>query len=145
MGQGSRASQPLLPQEYLSQPPPPPQSPRILDCTGSKDLRDTPSKSCRPQTGRRRSRPGEIRDRAEGQASGLLLPCWGVSLPRLPHLPGPCTPNLDSEVLGHHAVPGVSEVSMHKLVGSKVGHAIRNLTSHLIISPSAGRGSPGLF
>lgn len=58
--------------------------------------------------------------------------CLGESLyPGCPQLPGPlCTPNLDGEVLGHHAVPGC-QVSMHKLVGSKVGHAIRDLTSHL--------------
>ena len=75
---------------------------------------------------------------------------------RLPHLPGTLyTPNLDSEVLGHHAVSGC-QVSMHKLVGGKVGHAIRNLTGHLdhisqswpweprvVLEPGEGTGDEG--
>ena len=42
----------------------------------------------------------------------------------------PLTPDLDGEVLGHHAVPG-RQVSMDELVGVEVGHAIRDLSRHL--------------
>lgn len=41
-----------------------------------------------------------------------------------------CTTNFDGEVLGHHAIAGC-QISVHKLLGSKVGHAVRDLTSHL--------------
>lgn len=56
----------------------------------------------------------------------------GDSLPSgFPHPPGThCTTNFDGEILGHHAVAGC-QVPVHKLVGSKVGHAICNLASHL--------------
>lgn len=64
-----------------------------------------------------------------------VLNAWlrGISLyySGCPYLPGThCTPNLDGQVLGHHAVAGC-QVSVHKLVGGKVGHAICDLTSHL--------------
>ena len=70
---GSRASHQLLPQEYLSQPPPPPQSPGILDCKGSKDLRDHPIQILLSSDGETEI---QVRGRS-GTGLGLLLPCWG--------------------------------------------------------------------
>ena len=81
---------------------------------------------------RLRSRVGGYQGQSCGTGLGLLKPrLGGVTLSRLSRPPGPlCTPDLDGEVLGHHAVSG-RQVSVHKLVGSEVGHAIRDLTSHL--------------
>lgn len=48
------------------------------------------------------------------------------------HLMRECgvTSYLDSEVLGHHAVPG-GQISMDKLVGVEVSHAVGDLSRHL--------------
>lgn len=52
------------------------------------------------------------------------------------------TSNLHSEVLGHHAVPG-SQISVDKLVGIKVWHAIGDLPRHLDHLFEWGQGLAG--
>ena len=48
------------------------------------------------------------------------------------------TSDLDSEVLGHHAVPG-GQVTVDELLGVEVGHAIGDLPGHLDHQLQGGR------
>lgn len=50
------------------------------------------------------------------------------------------TPNFDSEVLSHHAVAS-SQVTVDKLVGVEVCHAVGNLSCHLDHLAQAGGGN----
>lgn len=74
---------------------------------------------------------GDLPDMPVSQAWSPMV-SLGRALPSdFPHPPGThCTTNFDGEILGHHAVAGC-QVTVHKLLGSKVGHAVCNLPCHL--------------
>lgn len=72
---------------------------------------------------------GDLPVKPVSQAWSPMASLWKLSASS--HPPGThCTTNFDGEILGHHAVAG-RQVPVHKLLGSKVGHAICNLPSHL--------------